>query len=175
MKGEQQGSYRKLYIVLDTAAFLAKYPLQQYSTYELLTTPHVLSEVRDRESREALEMALSIGRVRVVEPSKEYMDKAMGIARSIGEHSSLSTADLSVLALALQYLVHGSVVVITDDYALQNTLLYTGIPFKPLRTTGIHGFRRYIVLCPVCGYVSSVIGEKNCPLCGSRLVKRKLS
>mgnify|MGYP000144321892 CR=1 FL=1 len=175
MKEEQLGSRKKSYIILDTTAFLAKYPLQHYSSHELLTTAYVLSELRDHESKEAFEIASNIGRVKVVQPDKKFIDKAINVAKSIGEHTSLSKTDISILALALQYSLYGHVIVITDDYALQNTLLYVGIPFKPLRTTGIKQFRRYTVICPTCGYVSSNIGEKTCPLCNSKLIKKKFS
>ena len=162
-------------MILDTTAFLAKYPLQQYSSYHLLTTPNVVSEVKDRESREALEIAIDIGRIQVIEPDRKYVERAIVISRSVGEHISLSKTDLSVLALALQYSIKGSVIVITDDYALQNTLLQAGISFKPLRTIGIKTIRRYLVVCPACGYISTNIGEKRCPLCSSKLVKKKFS
>ena len=175
MKEEQLGSRKKTYIILDTTAFLAKYPLQHYSSHELLTTAHVISELRDHESKEAFEIALNIGRIKVVQPDKKFIDKAINISKSIGEHTSLSKTDLSILALALQYSLHGQVIVITDDYALQNTLLYAGIPFKPLRTTGIKRLRRYLVVCPTCGYVSTNIGENICPLCNSKLIKKKFS
>lgn len=175
MREERQSLHRKVYIILDTSAFLAKYPLQHYSSYELLTTDLVVSELRDRESREALEIALSIGRVKIVQADKKFIDKAINVSKNIGEYTSLSSTDLSILALALQYSVYGPVVVITDDYALQNALLYAGISFKPLRTTGIKQLRKYRVICPSCGYVSTSIGEAICPLCNTKLIKRKFS
>ncbi len=164
---------KDLVIVLDTTAFLIKYPLYHYGRLKLVTSPLVIDEVRDRDNREALELALSIGRVEVIDPSSRYLETVANIARDIGEHSALSRTDISVIALALEYKEKGyRVVIITDDYALQNTLLHIGIPFKPLRTQGIKFKYRYLVTCPGCGYVSRDLGEKTCPLCGTRLVKK---
>lgn len=58
------------------------------------------------------------------------------------------------------------VVVITDDYELQNLLLYIGVGFKPLRTRGIAELRIYNAQCPTCGYIPGKPDETRCPLCG---------
>ncbi len=175
-QGQRSSRLREnIVLVLDTSAFLAKYPLQQY-IYSLYTTPSVLDEVRDKESKYAMEIAVAIDRVRVVEPPNKYRSWAYEKAREIGEHTSLSKTDLDVLALAMYLTSRGyHVIVFTDDYALQNTLYNLNISFKPLRTMGIRVKHKYIVVCPVCGYIASNSGEKVCPLCGSPLVKKKLS
>jgi len=163
-------SSKETVLVLDTSALLTRYPLHQYS-YRLYTTPSVLEEVRDSTSREGLELSLAVGRLAVVEPSRVYKRMVVEKAREIGEHTSLSETDVDVASLALQLSRDYNVIVLTDDYSLQNTLYHLGISFKPIKTTGIKKARRYRVYCRVCGYVPSSIGEENCPFCGSRLVK----
>ena len=174
MHQEQRYSSKvSISIVLDTSAILAKYPLQQYSGYiRLYTTPSVVEEVRDSESRASLELVISLGRLVVKPPSRRSIAKAIMYAREVGEHTSLSKTDIDVIALALDLHGRGKTIVLTDDYAIQNTLLYIGIPFKPLRTIGISVQRKYIVYCPNCGYITSSIGEKTCPLCGMPLTKK---
>ncbi len=171
MSQELQGSCKKIAIVLDTTALLTRYPLQQY-VYPLYTTPSVVEEARDSVSREGVELAIAIGRINVVKPSDKYRSIVLDKIHEIGEHTSLSNTDVDVAALALQLGSEYRVIVITDDYSLQNTLYHLGVSFKPLKTTGIKSVRKYRVYCRVCGYVSTVYGEKNCPLCGSRLVKK---
>ncbi len=167
---------QRKYIILDTSALLAKYQLLHYSSdVVLMTTPLVVSEVKDHESRSALDLAVSLGRLLIVEPQEALMNKAREIAQSIGENYSISPTDLSIVALALQLrdeLRRGEiVVVITDDYSIQNTLLNAGIAFKPLRTRGIRIPRKYVVLCTTCGYASTNILEKICPFCNTPLAR----
>ncbi len=167
---------QRKYVILDTSALLAKYQLLHYSSDAvLMTTPLVVDEVKDYESRSALDLAMSLGKLLIVEPQEALINKARDVVRSIGENYSISPTDLSIVALALQLkdkLKRGEVVVvITDDYSIQNTLLNAGIAFKPLRTRGIRIPRKYVVVCPTCGYVSVNILEKTCPLCNTPLTK----
>ncbi|MET1101852.1 MAG: NOB1 family endonuclease [Pyrodictiaceae archaeon] len=161
-------------IVADTTAFLAALQLQAYS-YLLVTTPDVIDEVRDSDSRDRLELALEVGRVKIGRPSNKHLHKVLSKAVDIGEHGVLSRTDIGVAALALELKEAGcEVIVVTDDYALQNLLSHLGIVYKPLRTRGITRRYKYIYVCPACGYVSYKPGERICPRCGTTLVKRRL-
>jgi len=167
----------KLHVVLDTTALLSKYymhldPLK----IEIYTVKRAVDEVKDTENREALEVGLSIGRVRVVEPQKPFVEEVLKTAWEIGEKAKLSATDVEVAALALELKEKGfRVIVITDDYALQNLLLHLNIPFKPLRTIGIRKPRKYVVACTVCGYVSADPSESSCPVCGNPLSRGRAS
>ena len=94
--------------VLDTAAFLSGLPLALAEEC-IYTTPDVIEEVRDQESRTRLEISLESKRVLVVEPSKKT-------AVSV-DVKGLSPTDLSVLYLALECKMQGvrEVVMVTDD------------------------------------------------------------
>jgi len=167
----------KLYVVLDTSALLAKYymHLDPLKT-EIYTVKRAVDEVKDSENREALEVGLSIGRVRVIEPRKSFVERVLRAAWEVGERAMLSVTDVEVAALALEFKERGfKVLVITDDYALQNLLLHLNIAFKPLRTTGIRRPRKYVVACSVCGYVSADPSESLCPVCGNPLSRRRAS
>jgi len=156
-----------LVYIVDTTALLAKWVLLVPRAY---TTSLVAAEARDQESRQATETAIQLGKLVVVDPPREYTARAVEEARRLGLQSSLSEADLSVAALALMARDEGStVVVVTDDYALQNLLSHLSIRFMPLRTRGIREERSYVVKCPACGYVSTRPGETRCPVCGTPL------
>ncbi len=163
--------------VLDTTSLLAALPLQLYNAI-LVTTPSTISEVRDRENFEKTNLSLSIGRIKILKPEKSYVDIVREKALAIGEHT-LSNTDIEIAALALQVSKECrehediEVVVMTDDYSLQNLLSHIGLEFMPLRTKGIREKRRYIVICPACGYRAKSISEKYCPVCGTKLVKRR--
>ncbi|MET1159663.1 MAG: NOB1 family endonuclease [Thermoprotei archaeon] len=160
----------KIILIFDTTAFLAKYHLQLWGrNIEIYTTQSVVNEVRDSESKSALELGLSIARINILEPQKTYLEKVKKNAFKLGVLHKLSKTDLEVAALALELSERGrKVVVVTDDYMLQNLLLDIGIGFKPLRTTGIKKLRRYKIKCPVCGYTSIRSDEEICPICGYR-------
>jgi UPF0271 protein len=158
-------------LVLDTTAFLAGLPLQLHVA-KLYTVPDVIEEVKDSESRAALETALELGRVEVAEPPPHTVRRVVRESERIGEHGALSQTDIRVAALALHLKEQGlDVVVVTDDYALQNLVAHLGLKYVPLRTRGIERSRRYQYRCPACGYVSTRYGERRCPVCGTRLVK----
>ncbi len=161
--------------VLDTTALIARWLL--YTPVQGYTTSLVVAEARDRDSREGAELALQLGRLLVLDPPREILEEARRAAARLGLHSSLSETDLSVAALALHLRRRGEVVVVTDDYALQNLVAKLGFRFQPLRTRGISRTEEYIVVCPGCGYRSTRPGEKRCPHCGTplRRVKRRAS
>jgi len=155
--------------VLDTSAFIAKWPLYAPRA-KIYTTSLVVSEVRDAESRQGLETALLLNRVEVLDPGQRYVKQARREAKRKGLLIALSETDLSVAALALQLRDRGyDVEVITDDYALQNLVSLLGLGFRPLRTRGIKRIEEYIVICPACGYQSRDPSERICPVCGTPL------
>jgi len=117
-------------LVLDTAAFLAG--LQLYFSKECLyTTPKVLDEVKDHESKEKLEMAASLGRIIVLEPQV-----IVTIEKKIRKR--LSDTDISIIELSLFLKRKGKdVVVVTDDYMLQKVLKDFGLEYMSVKTIGV--------------------------------------
>ncbi|HDI02363.1 MAG TPA: DNA-binding protein [Ignisphaera sp.] len=135
--GSDNRETKKLVVVLDTAAFLSGFQLLLHGL-ELITTPSVIKEVRDFESVARLEIALSVDRVRVIMPSRMFIDKAITIAKDIGILHRLSPTDIEVIALALEYKGKGfKVLVATDDYAIQNIVSLENMDFLPIKTQGI--------------------------------------
>ncbi|RLG89337.1 MAG: nucleotide-binding protein, partial [Thermoprotei archaeon] len=60
---------RKKILVLDTSALLAKYQLLlPHSEYEIITTSKVIDEVKDFENKDAVLLAISLNRVKVIDP-----------------------------------------------------------------------------------------------------------
>ncbi len=155
--------------VLDTSGFIARWPLYAPRA-TIYTTSLVLSEVKDSESKQGLEIAFSLDRVHVIDPEQSYVRRIIKEARRSGLHISLSKTDISVAALALQLREQGlEVEVLTDDYSLQNLLALLRIKYKPLRTRGIRKIEEYDIICPACGYKSKNPAEKICPICGTPL------
>lgn len=168
--------YTESYVVLDTSGLLAKYYrlLPRYA-FRVFTIESAVEEVVDRENRIALLEAIEAGLLEVGKPDEESYQRVIEEAKRIGEISRLSKTDLEVASLALKLSSHGRVIVVTDDYSLQNLLLHLKISFKPLRTKGITAAREYEEYCPTCGYVPGRPGENKCPFCGTPIVRRKAS
>ena len=152
--------------VIDTAVFI------QGMDVEGVTTPKVVEEVKDPESRLFLEGLISAGKVKVLVPSRESVEAVKEAARKTGELGELSEADIEVLALA--YELRGTL--FTDDYNLQNIARTLGIPFKTLKR-GIKRVIRWNYVCIGCGKKFSEMPPGGvCPDCGSPvrlLPKRK--
>ncbi len=151
--------------VIDTAIFI------QGVDVEGVTTPKVVEEVKDPESKLFLEGLISAGKVRVLEPSRESVETVKDAAKKTGELNELSEADVEVLALA--YELKG--ILLTDDYNLQNIAKTLGIEFRTLKR-GIKRVIRWNYVCIGCGKrFREMPPEGICPDCGSpvRLIPRK--
>ncbi|NJE53815.1 type II toxin-antitoxin system VapC family toxin [Thermococcus sp. 21S9] len=151
--------------VIDIAIFI------QGIDVEGFTTPKVVEEVKDPESRLFLEGLISAGKVKVLVPSKESVEAVKESARRTGELEELSEADLEILALAYEL----KATLLTDDYNLQNIAKTLGIPFKTLKR-GIKRVMRWNYVCIGCGKrFSEMPPEGICPDCGSpvKLVPKK--
>jgi UPF0271 protein len=151
--------------VIDTAIFI------QGIDVEGFTTPKVVEEVKDPESRLFLEGLISAGKVRVLVPSKDSVEAVKEAARRTGELEELSEADVEVLALAYEL----KATLLTDDYNLQNIAKNLGIPFRTLKR-GIKRVIRWNYVCIGCGKrFSEMPPEGICPDCGSpvKLIPRK--
>ena len=151
--------------VIDTAIFIQGIDIEGF------TTPKVVEEVKDPESRLFMESLISAGKVKVLVPSKESVEVVMEAARKTGELNELSEADIEVLALAYEL----KATLLTDDYNLQNIAKTLGIAFKTLKR-GIKRVIRWNYVCIGCGKrFSEMPPEGVCPDCGSpvKLIPRK--
>ncbi len=175
MNQDNACSKLKKAIILDTSALIAKYyRLLPRNIFEVYTTENAVREVIDRENREALFEAIDLGLITVSNPGLQYVEEARKKAIEVGSIHKLSKTDIEVAALAIQLNNMGyTTIVITDDYELQNLLLYIGIGFKPLRTRGVNTLRVYRAYCPVCGYTPASPGVETCPLCGAKITRRQ--
>jgi rRNA maturation endonuclease Nob1 len=125
-------------VVNDTGAIISGLPLRLPAKH--YTTTLVVKEVKDKESRELLNRMLEIGRLEILDPSEKFVRKALVVAKKAKVHKKLSEADVSVLALALELtLRYDSVLVATDDYALQIAARTAGLEIIRIRYRGITG------------------------------------
>ncbi|NJE07920.1 hypothetical protein E3E31_05190 [Thermococcus sp. M39] len=151
--------------VIDAAIFIQGIDVEGY------TTPKVVEEVKDPESKLFLESLISAGKVRVLMPSKESIEIIRKKALETGELDELSETDIQVLALAYEL----KAILFTDDYNLQNIARTLGIKFKTLKK-GIRKVIHWRYVCIGCGKKFERYPKEGiCPDCGSpvRLLPRK--
>ncbi len=162
--------------VADTTILLAGFIVSNLCRSGIIvTTSKVVNEVLDKENALKLNMLIDAGLINIVDPHNKYVNFIREFALRVGELISLSETDISLLALALQLskeCKHSNVVILSDDYAVENIAQMLGIEFRPLRTYGIKTPRRYIVKCPACGFTANNYSLKYCPRCGHRLTKK---
>lgn len=157
---------RRVCLVLDAAGFFAGYASTALG--EVYAPPSVLAEVRDRRSRQITAYALSGGKVAVIEPERIDVEQVRRAAAATGDLGRLSPTDIDVLALARKLLREGCrVVVVTDDRAVQNVAIHLGAEVMGVKRPPIRRARRFVYVCPACGYRSEKPG--TCPVCGTEL------
>ena len=146
-------------LIIDAAIFI------QGIDVEGITTPKVIEEVKDPESRLLLESLISAGKVKVMVPSKDSIEKIKEKALETGELGELSDADIEILALA--YELKGEL--FTDDYNLQNIATLLGLKFRTLKK-GIKKVIKWRYVCVGCGRkFETQPPDDVCPDCGSKV------
>jgi UPF0271 protein len=115
----------------------------------------------------AIELLIDSDRLKILEPDKECLRQVIIMAKKTGDYEKLSTADVSILALAFQL----KSTLISDDYAVQNIAAILKIPVGTIGTKGITKVRRWINFCNACrkAYGPNI---SQCMLCGNTLRRR---
>ena len=155
--------------VLDASAFYAGIPFLSNSKF--YTTNSIFKEVKHiKRSYGALGALIDAGKLKLIEPEGLFLQQVTSIAKKTGDFSRTSSADLSILALALQL----KITLISDDYAIGNIATLLKIPIKSIGNNGITEIRKWIAFCGACGkaYEPNIT---ECALCGNRLRRRSKS
>ena len=153
--------------VLDSTAFYAGIPYQGSGRY--YTTYLVLEEVKHHN----VGSSLIHTRVQVTEPSPASVNRVKETASRTGDARALSETDVSLLALALDLKNGGNVNLVSDDFAVRNVAEILSIPLSETSLKG--GEWRSItwkLLCKGCGKQFTNPKLTECPVCGTRLVRK---
>ncbi|MBU4373160.1 MAG: NOB1 family endonuclease [Euryarchaeota archaeon] len=151
--------------IADSSLFIVRKRLEG----SIITTPSIVGELRDENARTAMELM----NVKVEPPlesfKKEVRTKA-GISRDSEE---LSAADIDILAKALEYSRREETILVTDDFAVQNTAIQLGIKVMPAGQRKIKDVLLWEKQCIGCKRRFPEGDE--CPVCGSPMKKRRKS
>jgi UPF0271 protein len=127
----------------------------------------VRRELQAEPARTAVEEGIRNRDIKIVEPSREGLQKASKAAEETGDINTLSPADLDVLAVALE----NNLTVISDDYAVQNTAAKLGLKVQATTHKGIEKQLMWKWACSGCGREMKAQGE--CPICGHKAKKKQ--
>lgn len=150
--------------VLDTTAIF-----QRKAVYDLMVTvPEVVSEILDENSS----LYFAIKNLRVESASEKNVELVKKIAKKTGDIYKLSETDLRILAKAIDEKEKGNdVVIVTDDYSIQNVAIALGIEFETVVREGIKRGFKWIRVCRGCG---RKVENEVCDVCGSETVLRRV-
>jgi UPF0271 protein len=153
--------------ILDTSAILSGKPMN-ITDAKLVTTPLVASELkpggRDYQNFEFMkEKGLEI-----LVPSKDSSKKILDISKVTGDFPRLSKTDIQIAALALDLSEddNNDVMILTDDYSIQNVANELKIKFETISQSGITKRFKWIYQCRGCGkkFKENI---NICPICGA--------
>ena len=163
----------EIFYVLDASAFINGF---QPTSKNNFTVPEITAEIKDFESRLLYDTAVDEGRLTVRDVTQEYMDKTDAIISSSGDILRLSVPDKKIIALALMLEDEGRIVmVISDDYTIQNTLKIMGIDYSGIITEGIREVYNWKKVCNGCRKeFEEDYPFDDCDVCGSRIFKKRI-
>lgn len=159
-------------LVLDTSAFITGFGPDSScdSSCHTYTVREVINEIKNRELKLKVELFLSDGSLKLVEPSKQALAYVKKMAEKSGDVSALSDTDLKVIALACDLKEEGSeVAVMTDDYGVQNVASMLKIAFTPAAEMGIKKIIMWKNICSACKKRFPPDFKGKCTVCGSKL------
>lgn len=153
----------KIHVIDSSAIF------QRKAIYKnMVTVPEVAAEILD----EASAIYFSVKNLRIEEASCESVDEVVEVAKKTGDIHKLSKTDIKVLAKAVDEVKKGNdVVLVTDDYAIQNVAMRLGIKFEGIIQSQISKEFKWVKMCKGCG---RKIESDICPVCGSEAVVRRV-
>jgi len=151
-------------IILDTSAVLSGKPLD-FDNVRITTVPGVSKELKPGgKDYQAFQFLIEKG-LNITAPSKKSIDRTKQVSIKTGDIDRLSTADIEMLALALDLYNDNEPVILTDDYSIQNVANNLNIKFESINQLGIKKRFKWVYRCRGCGKRF----EKNikiCPICG---------
>jgi UPF0271 protein len=168
-----ENTMRTKFKVLDASAFIGGYrPLDKYN----YTISEVTEELKDLQSKMIMKNALDDGFLNIQEPDSNCMELVESTIKKSGDVLRLSKTDKKLLALALYVKKNeGEVILLTDDYSIQNVSKLLKLPFKSVLTPGINEVYGWKLVCRGCKkqYTENYTFEE-CEICGSPIFKKRL-
>lgn len=154
-----------MFYIADSSLFIIRKRLEG----NIITVPSVVEELRDENARTAMELM----DVRVEPPLPSFIKEVRTKAGITKDSEELSATDIDILAKALEYSRKEETILVTDDFAVQNTAIQLGIKVMPAGQRKIKDVLLWEKQCIGC---KRRFPEGDvCPVCGSPMKKRRKS
>jgi len=151
--------------IADASLFIIRKRLEG----SIVTVPSVVEELRDENARTTMELM----NVRVEPPLESFKKQVRTKAGVTKDSEELSRTDIDILAKALEYSRREETILVTDDFAVQNTAIQLGIKVMPAGQRKIKDVLLWEKQCIGCKRRFPQGDE--CPVCGSQMKKRRKS
>jgi UPF0271 protein len=166
---------KSLIFVIDTSAIFNRihYAVEDI---QLATTPLLEKEMYKKGLKDTIELLLATNKLQIIEPTARSLKKIRKVAIQLGDLSNLSDPDQHLLALALDLTGQDfAIVIITDDYSIQNVARRLSIEYKPASHPGIRELIRWETYCSACGHKApQLVPDEPCPVCGTPIKRRAI-
>ena len=161
--------------IIDTSAILSGKHLPTESSV-LITTPGVDGELQPGGKDYRRYSLLKEQGLEIRSPTSNALQKVKQTASSTGDNQRVSSTDLEVLALAYDFLQSGKkIILLTDDYSMQNLADTLQIPFLSIAQQGItkrfkwhcrcpgckRDFHKPVDICPICGTATRMVHDRS--------------
>ena len=151
--------------IADASLFILRKRLEG----SIVTVPSVVEELRDENARTTMELM----NVRIEPPLPGFKKEVRTKAGITKDSEELSGTDIDILAKALEYSKREETILVTDDFAIQNTAIQLGIKVMPAGGRKIKDILLWEKQCIGC---KRRFPEGDvCPVCGSPMKKRRKS
>ena len=147
--------------ISDASLFITRKRLEG----SVITVPSVVEELRDENARTTMELM----NVRVEPPLQDFKKEVRSKAGITRDSEELSGADIDILAKALEYSRREETILVTDDFAVQNTAIQLGIRVMPAIQRKIRDVLLWEKQCIGCK--RRFPQGDVCPVCGSQMKK----
>lgn len=147
--------------IADSSLFILRKRLEG----SVITVPSVVEELWDESARTTLELM----NVLIEPPLSDFKKEVREKAGATKDSEELSAADIDILAKALEYSRKEKTILVTDDFAVQNTAIQLGIKVIPAGGRKIKDVLLWEKLCTGCR--RRFPEGDTCPVCGSPLKK----
>ncbi|MDO9096771.1 MAG: NOB1 family endonuclease [Candidatus Methanoperedens sp.] len=151
--------------IADASLFIIRKRLEG----SIVTVPSVVEELRDENARTTMELM----NVRVEPPLESFKKVVRTKAGVTKDSEELSRTDIDILAKALEYSGREETILVTDDFAVQNTAIQLGIKVMPAGQRKIKDVLLWEKQCIGCK--RRFPQGEECPVCGSEMKKRRKS
>ncbi len=143
--------------------------------YENVMTSSTVSEIRDINTQMLLNNCMNDGLIKIVDVNYESDASLHESLLKSGDYLRLSDTDKDIVFLAMLIKKYDNdVVVVTDDYSMQNTLKLLNIRYKSVLTRGINKTVTWKKVCKGCRKEYPADYEyDDCEICGSQIITKR--